>query len=569
MFTKRYLSFVLFNAVKSNEKSSLFDDSDFIGDIRTACQTTEECALERARRIAEKNGLSDIVEKLGMYMTLLWVLLGFLIILITCKLLDIVLGHNGVINPPLAVMAVLGLNFVSIFIWAFFIGFADERNRLIRYALFIVEHFPRFQHNKNKLVIKAAKDSLQAQDGLTKWLSSVINHAIWVIAFVILIVVVAIKLSFDKYDVGFSTTILSTDSLTTLIHVLGFIPSVFSVEIPPYELSLNSTLAGDQANAWSRWVLWCLVIYGFLLRLILFAISYYKSNTLQERLALDSNDLYTQRVFQRCKPPRIVPSCVICLGADNDQCLDDSADIREQLDKQQIVMFALNLSDAEECERIRKELEVLRPRKILLVCHSERQDIPPQIKEFSLSIDTALNKGVLIRKTDAKENEIKKIIGGIIDKLTRNTEIRGIEGVEVFLDQCMAVEWLLGHERIVEQPVSTYWPGFKFAHIPHELSNEELRAVIAIAKEVSACDGSIHSSETSVADSILSTSVTDEIPYYYAINVIKESAIEIRKEVVIFCFKIVYADKQIRAGEENLMQQICDELKLDYDEYRA
>lgn len=128
---------------------------------------------------------------------------------------------------------------------------------------------------KRDAAIGGALLNLLTHHDLLRWLSGSISHLLWLIALFGALAGLLLALALQRYAFILETTILPSDVFVALTAALGWLPAQLGFAIPDAEMVRASSEGLPQMEAarraWSSWLVGCVVAYGILPRLLLWA----------------------------------------------------------------------------------------------------------------------------------------------------------------------------------------------------------------------------------------------------------------------------------------------------------
>jgi hypothetical protein len=231
-----------------------------------------------------------------------------------------VLGEGRSINAVAALVSLLGLHALTLLAWLLGLalsGGAGAGAWLGRLALWLTARLP-LERGPHALTLLESATALLRRHRLLAWLSGAISHAIWSIAFVLVLAALAFGFAFHAYQLTWETTILSPAFFERFVQLTGALPALLGFAVPDAAAVARMGTVGGQAAAggvpqsdWAWWLLGCVLLYGLLPRalLALFSLARWRAGT--RRLAQpDLADPYVHRLVQRLDalepPPQVI-----------------------------------------------------------------------------------------------------------------------------------------------------------------------------------------------------------------------------------------------------------------------
>lgn len=122
----------------------------------------------------------------------------------------------------------------------------------------------------------AALATLMAQQRLGAWAAAWVGHLLWAAALAGATLGLLLMLAIRRYDFVWETTILPAHLVVSLATALGQLPAWLGFPVPDAAIVQAGGLAPSQPalfspaarQAWSGWLVGCVVVHGLLLRLV-------------------------------------------------------------------------------------------------------------------------------------------------------------------------------------------------------------------------------------------------------------------------------------------------------------
>jgi hypothetical protein len=250
--------------------------------------------LARARWLAREQGLDlALAQWRG---RLVWVALAAagLVGLLSWGLLQAVVGSSTrQINAVAALLAVLGPHLLSLLLWLLMLATgSSEGGGLARWGAWVAARLPGAAPAQ-KLVLEAGIDVLDQQPRLSVWAFGALNHAIWSLALLLTLGCLLLAFSFLAYRLSWESTILDAGFFAGFARLSGWLPAQLGFAMP------DLTGADGDNRGWALWLLGCTLVYGLGLRLLLLAISLWRSRRLAAGLRVDESDPALRRLLAR------------------------------------------------------------------------------------------------------------------------------------------------------------------------------------------------------------------------------------------------------------------------------
>ncbi len=171
------------------------------------------------------------------------------------------------VNLIWALLGLLGLHGASLLLWllAMLHPGKEAGAALGRLWLRLLRRLPAARETPE---LGRALPRLLARDGLGRWLFGAVSHGLWTLLLASALLTLLALFSLRRYGFVWETTILSPETLSTLLSVLDALPRLVGLGAPD-----GATLLGPQDDAlratWARWLMVALLLYGLLPRLLL------------------------------------------------------------------------------------------------------------------------------------------------------------------------------------------------------------------------------------------------------------------------------------------------------------
>lgn len=204
-----------------------------------------------------------------------------------------VLGEAREINAVAAFVSLLGLHALTWLLWLLSLMLpwpSAAGGALGRWALQLTARLP-LDRGPHAVQLARATTDVLARARLAPWTFGGISHAVWTLAFVLLLAGLALGFSVRAYRLTWETTLLTPEFFVHFVQWTGWLPQQLGFATPDARTLLQPALAGpDAQRAWAWWLLGCVVVYGLLLRLLSALACWVAWRRGQGRLALDLAD---------------------------------------------------------------------------------------------------------------------------------------------------------------------------------------------------------------------------------------------------------------------------------------
>lgn len=213
-----------------------------------------------------------------------------------------VLGDAREINVVAAFVSVLGLHALTLLLWLASLLLpwgSGAGGALGRWALQLTARLP-LDRGPHAVQLARATTDVLARARLAPWAFGGISHAIWTLAFVLLLAALALGLSLRAYRLTWETTLLTPDFFVHFVQATGWLPQRLGFAMPDTATLLQPALAGaDAQRAWAWWLLGCVAVYGLAVRLACALLCWAAWRRGQGRLALDLADPGVRALLSR------------------------------------------------------------------------------------------------------------------------------------------------------------------------------------------------------------------------------------------------------------------------------
>lgn len=258
--------------------------------------------IRRAYLLAQRDGLLSTIQQWTQASKLaLWVLTFFAIITGVGLAFSALDNQQKHVNILLALVALLGLHGLTFLLWLFsFLASWQQQSLLGKCWLWLSRKIAR---TTDALLAMQAFIQTSNQQGGMRWIVSTISHGFWLIALCTATITWLALLAGKQFSFGWETTILSADSFVALTHSIGLLPALLGFPMPTTEIIVQSSnhiaLAPEAQRIWSVWLTGQLVIWGVLLRLICFLVSFFKAKTALASTKINRQSPSYQAVINR------------------------------------------------------------------------------------------------------------------------------------------------------------------------------------------------------------------------------------------------------------------------------
>jgi hypothetical protein len=264
------------------EERQPLDDTAELAAASREGQDLPQRVLARAWRLGDRLGLVHSLQGLTRHAGWLALLGLALVLLSSAGMLQAVLGSGRHINVAHAFVAVLGLHAATLLLWLLSLPWRPEGIGLGRW-------FWRLEGGRGppeRQALLAAGLELLQQQGLGRWLLGALSHGLWALAFVLVLLWLALVFSFQAYELNWETTILPRDTLPAWVDRVGRWPAWLGLPVARAE-SLMATDAAERHRLLAWWLMQAVLAWGLLPRLLLCAVCAALAGWRLRRLAPD------------------------------------------------------------------------------------------------------------------------------------------------------------------------------------------------------------------------------------------------------------------------------------------
>lgn len=250
-------------------------DADAVRTARRAGGELEDRILVRAIELGGREGLLDALrdwrgfERLGLLVVALLALLsGFGMALG-------VLGDGArPVNVVWALGGLLGLHLFGLLIWLIGIWFGgrDAGGLIGRAWQWLARRIAR---GGPALLLARARTEFLGAGGLNRWALGAVTHLMWLLALLGALTGMLLLFMLRGYQFTWETTILSDQVFAALVGALGWLPAALGLDVPDAQTVQASgagmIVAEEARRAWAQWLLGCVLVYGLVPRVLLWA----------------------------------------------------------------------------------------------------------------------------------------------------------------------------------------------------------------------------------------------------------------------------------------------------------
>lgn len=291
-------------AVRLIEETGPLEDGEAMNLAFRNSADREGRVIDRARILGQRFGLEAEIARWRELAPYVWLALSVFVGLVAYGIAVSVVGGDRSINAVLAFLLVLGGHVVTLVMWCFAVLAAwfsrGTAGRLSFGRLFLrlVAWLP-LDRGPHSLTLLHATTSLLQRARLIPWAFGLISHAVWALAFVLLLAALWFAFSFRAYSMTWETTILSGDFFVGFVRATGWLPGLLGFPVPDASTVLAAGAAGSDQKAWAWWLIGCIVVYGLVPRIILAGLSWALWLRGKRLLKLDMAHPYYRKLLAR------------------------------------------------------------------------------------------------------------------------------------------------------------------------------------------------------------------------------------------------------------------------------
>lgn len=283
------------------KENGRFNDDEANRIARNEAGTLTTRLIKRAELLSEQNSLQQV--QVG------WLnsaKLSMIILLIIALLTGAGLAFSALANNPVnlywALLCLLGVHFVSLFLWAISCIFVpnESGSLLIHIWLWLANKL-----SQKKTVSQVLPAFITLFSDKIRWLVGLIVNLLWTVILFSALVILVILLSTKNYSFEWQTTLLSADSVIRLTYLLGWLPSTLGFTLPDTDMIRVSAKAMTDAeirSAWAIWLLGIFIVYGLGVRITLFIFCWLKWVIGCQNITLNLQEREYQQLANELQP---------------------------------------------------------------------------------------------------------------------------------------------------------------------------------------------------------------------------------------------------------------------------
>ncbi|WHZ12361.1 MAG: hypothetical protein OJF60_002802 [Burkholderiaceae bacterium] len=311
-------------AVEDIEAAGPLDDQAELRQAFHAAPTRAAQVRTRAWLLGQRLGLSRELTRWRHALGWVAASLALLVALAGLGAAGGVLAPDRSINAVAAFVSLLGLHAFTLLAWLLGLAWSLAGHRagaggwsLGRLALGLAARLP-LDRGPHALTLLSAFTGLMRRNRLWPWLTGMLSHGIWTLAFGITLAALLFTLSFHDYRLSWETTILSAGFFQRFVHATGALPAALGFPVPDAAAVQQVGNAGAAASLsaggqreWAWWLIGCVAVYGLLPRALLAAFSLWRWRAGVGRMEqVDMTDPGVRRIVARLDalepPPQVI-----------------------------------------------------------------------------------------------------------------------------------------------------------------------------------------------------------------------------------------------------------------------
>ncbi len=291
-------------AIRAVEREGPLDDAQAMREAARTATTREQQVIERARILAERIGLADDMRRLAAAGPLVALAAALVVMLLTWALLTSVVSDGRQINVVTAFFGVLGPHLASLLVWGLALlrpgsaGLVGQLGRGIGgLAMWLAASRLRLGGRHGPELVREGTEMLRTER-LLPWAFGLANHGIWAAAFGLLFPMLLFLFAFRAYQLSWETTILSRDFFIEFIAQTNRLPA--ALHLPSIDMEALRAPGGPGVDrGLAMWLAGCVLVYGLVPRVLLFAVSLAVWRRRRSSFRLDASDAYFRKLFNR------------------------------------------------------------------------------------------------------------------------------------------------------------------------------------------------------------------------------------------------------------------------------
>jgi hypothetical protein len=299
----RFADMLIAETVRMVEQTGRLDDDAALRDAFHKATGREERLWERARLLGHRLMLDRELARWREVVWFAWLPLVLLAFLAAYGTATAVVGSGRTVNALTAFFALLAMPMLTLTLWGASLLSNGRPGLLGRLSfgnilLYLLARFPG-QRNPHALTMAQAAHAVLRRARLLPWAFGVVSHAVWAMAFVLILTALGFAFSFQQYRLTWETTILDAGFFVRFVALTGALPHWLGFPLPDAAVLRDPAASDLDHRAWAWWLIGCTFVYGLVPRLVFFAISWAAWRRGMHRMHLDMADPYYRKLLTR------------------------------------------------------------------------------------------------------------------------------------------------------------------------------------------------------------------------------------------------------------------------------
>ena len=299
----RLSAILLAETIRLIEQDGPLEDQELLREAFHRATGPEERLLMRANLLASRLRFDRELMRWRSAAWFIVLLLALLAFLSAYGIALSVIGSGRTVNAVTAFLSSLALPAFTLVIWIIAVlsrggggmfGYLSFGNML----LWLLARLPGERHPKSLIMAHAAHRLLQ-RSRLLPWAFGAVSHAVWSVAFVLVLAALAFAFSFHTYRLTWETTILDPGFFVRFVTFTGTLPSWLGFPLPDPATLRDPSAPGTDHRAWAWWLIGGVFTYGLLPRAVLVLASWAAWRRGKRKLHLDTADPYYRKLLAR------------------------------------------------------------------------------------------------------------------------------------------------------------------------------------------------------------------------------------------------------------------------------
>jgi hypothetical protein len=299
----RFAAILTAEAVRAVEQSGPLEDAAVLREVFRLRSGREERLLERARILGERLNLNGEIKRWREAAWPVCIALALLAFFTASGVAAAIVGSGRTVNAVTAFFALLGLPTLTLVIWlaAVFTGGGAGLFSHFSFGNLLLRLLARLpgERNPHALTVAQSAHALLGRARLMPWAFGLVSHAVWVTAFVLILLALWFAFSFQQYRLTWETTILDADFFVRFVTITGALPHWLGFPLPDAATLADPAAPGGDQRAWAWWLIACTVMYGLLPRVVLGVVCWFAWRRSVRQLHLDTADPYYRKLLAR------------------------------------------------------------------------------------------------------------------------------------------------------------------------------------------------------------------------------------------------------------------------------